>query len=215
MAPIASIALSCARILTVCAASFAATATVAATASAPDAGTGSSSMSTNAPGTSASIDADKVIAVFPAKLDGWKMASIERPLPPHNPQPSSLVEASYQRGTERIAISVSSGMAASGGARQWQADTRADRAVNMQTVTLANGLFIAATSASADAKALRKVLEALDLGQARKAALKAGATDAPGFLATLTAGAKPVGRTVAAGARPGARRRGPPPGSCR
>ena len=59
-------------------------------------------------------------------------------------------------------------MTASGGVRQWQADTRANRAVNMQTVMLANGLFIAATSATADAAALRKVLEALDLGKLEK-----------------------------------------------
>ena len=168
MVPIAPIVISCARTFAACAALFAAGATVAATASALGAGPGSSPMSTNTPGASATVDADKVIAVFPGKLDGWKMASIERPLPPHNPQPTSLVEASYRRGAERIAISVSNGMTASSGARQWQADTRADRAGNMQTVTLANGLFIAATSATTDAKALRKVLEALDLGKLEK-----------------------------------------------
>ena len=168
MIAIAPITLSCARTFAACAALLAAGATVAVTASGPGAGPGSSPMSTNTPGTPAAIDANEVIAAFPEKLDGWKMASIERPLPPHNPQPTSLVEASYRRGGEQVAISVSNGMTASGGVRQWQADTRANRAVNMQTVMLANGLFIAATSATADAAALRKVLEALDLGKLEK-----------------------------------------------
>ncbi len=118
------------------------------------------------------VSADELLALFPGALAGWQQTELGKPLPSRVPGPQPAVQAKYALGEQTARITVSSGVlpAATAGSPLVTRQPRADGRDARVTVSLANGVQISTTSASAEAEALETMLRALDL--ARFEALK-------------------------------------------
>jgi hypothetical protein len=150
----------------VCAAVLAAAAggAVPAAASAANEQSGRKSMaSSNKPG---AVSADELLMLFPGALAGWQQTELGKPLPLRGQDLQPVVEAKYTLGEQSARITVSSGLlpaVAKVGAPLVTRQPRADGHDARVTVSLANRVQISATSPSADADTLEKMLRGLDL----------------------------------------------------
>jgi hypothetical protein len=114
------------------------------------------------------VNADDLLALFPGTLAGWAQTQLGKPLPPRVPGPTPAVRAEYSSGEQTARISVSTGVLpaiASQGSPRVTRRSRADGHDAVVTVSLANGVQISATSATADAPALEEMLRGLDLAR--------------------------------------------------
>ena len=118
------------------------------------------------------VSADEMLALFPGALAGWQQTELGKPLPQRMPGPQPAVQAKYTLGEQTARITVASGVlpAATAGSPLVTRQPRTDGRDARVTLSLANGVQISASSASADAPALETMLKALDL--ARFEALK-------------------------------------------
>jgi len=134
--------------------------------------------------------AEKLLPLLAVQLGEWKRISLEMPKTPRYPGPPTPLEAEYQRENARASVSVSDAGTPSaivvqwkGGAVEREVDgthetmykvtghvvTERYRAVTHEAsvvVALANGISIAASSRTADAAALRALIESMDLAAA-------------------------------------------------
>jgi hypothetical protein len=114
------------------------------------------------------INADELLTLFPGALAGWQQTELGKPLPLRVPGPQPVVQAKYTLGEQSVRINVSSGVlpaAAKAGVPVVTRQPRADGRDARVTVSLANRVQIIATSPSADADTLEKMLMALDLSR--------------------------------------------------
>ncbi|HWK85624.1 MAG TPA: hypothetical protein VNS61_18015 [Caldimonas sp.] len=134
--------------------------------------------------------AEKLLPLLAVQLGEWKRVSLEMPKKPRYPGSPTPLEAEYQRETGRASVSASDTGRPSVIVAQWKGGaverdvdgthetmykvtdhvvTERYRAATHEAsvvVALANGITIAASSRTADAAALRALIESMDLAAA-------------------------------------------------
>lgn len=114
----------------------------------------------------ARIAAEQLIPLFTETLGAWHLLTLETPQATPAREPVAAVRAEYGQGDVEAALSITTRLAAPGGARSVHEDHRADRQVTSVTMSLGNGLLIVAISNRADAAALKGLIESMDLARA-------------------------------------------------
>jgi hypothetical protein len=141
---------------------------------------------------SARSAAEKLLPLLAVQLGAWHRVSLEMPKAPRHPGSPSPLMATYEREGARASVSVSDAGAPSAVVAQWKGGaverdvdgahesmfkvaghvvTERHRAATHESsvvVLLANGVSVSASSRTADATALRALLESMDLAAAEK-----------------------------------------------
>ena len=128
----------------------------------------SSSSTAAAKGRRARIDADQLPPLFAGTLGEWHRVTLEKPLPDPVPGPHAAMRAKYTQGARTAIVSIDTDLPRASGdtKRTVHENVRPDRKESSVSISLANGLVIVAVSQSADAAALKALLESMDLAQA-------------------------------------------------
>lgn len=114
------------------------------------------------------FDAQQLAALLPAQLAGWTQTLLERPIPGPVSMPLPALRAEYSLAGQRVEVTLTTDMPAPTGvgARAIQHARREDLQQHMATLSLRNGILISASSRHADAEALSRLIEAIDLARA-------------------------------------------------
>ncbi len=118
----------------------------------------------------ASFDYAELVTLFPERLGEWTLTKLGPPLPsPYQPLAPALL-AEYERGAQRVELDLSTWMPtpAAGSAPVIRHSRDDGQNMNHASLMLQNGLSIGASSRSADADALGKLINSMDLSRAAK-----------------------------------------------
>jgi hypothetical protein len=114
------------------------------------------------------FDEQQLIALLPVSLGEWTLKRMWKPLPVGPLQLVPLLQAEYAQGTHTVEVTLSSLMPVSKSDLARGIVHKSDEAghENIAVVGLPNGLSVSASSHQADAEALAKLVNSIDLQRA-------------------------------------------------
>jgi hypothetical protein len=121
--------------------------------------------------TQISFDDAELVALLPVSLGEWTLATMERPMrTPYSGPMLPVLRAEYSRGKQSVEVALSTRLPASvnEGTQSIFRDRDETQQVSSAILKLHNGLTITASSHLADAEALEKLINSIDLPRARK-----------------------------------------------
>jgi hypothetical protein len=118
------------------------------------------------------FDEQQLISLLPLSLGDWSLKRMWKPLPVGPLQLVPLLQAEYAQGTQTVELTFTGLVAVSKidvdrGIVHKRDESRGE---NIATVGLANGITVLASSRQADAEALTRLIDAIDLSHAGRLA---------------------------------------------